>query len=54
MIFTDFYVYQVVRNLTKNVYGAPNQVANILDMQEVCDSVSNVTKTKALLFMVLC
>lgn len=38
MIFLvpSFFELQVVSNLARHVYAAPNQVADILDMQEVC------------------
>lgn len=32
----SFSELQVVSNLARHVYAAPNQVADILDMQEVC------------------
>ena len=31
-----FLCLQVVYNLVNHVYAAPNQMVNILDMQEVC------------------
>lgn len=36
---------QVVNNLVKNVYAAPNQVANILGMQEVRNLVHSLSVT---------
>lgn len=41
LYFTYLFVVQVVYNLVKHVYATPNQIADIEDMQEVCNSISN-------------